>query len=95
LNLELSIDWPMLLHNVAPLQLVVFGRIVRSRGKHIAIRMIQHEFRTMATASEHRTPTSAPLARKPFILMSSTPAAGHAAGTSGAVPMAGAAAKLM
>ncbi|MGA3099680.1 MAG: PilZ domain-containing protein, partial [Bryobacteraceae bacterium] len=32
LNVELSISWPVLLHNVAPLQLVVYGRIVRSNG---------------------------------------------------------------
>jgi len=55
LNLELSITWPVMLHNVAPLQLVVSGRIVRSRGKQVAVRMIQHEFRTMGIAGEHRT----------------------------------------
>src|SRR5262245_17615401 len=38
LNVELAIAWPVLLHNVAPLQLMVSGRIVRSRGRHIAIR---------------------------------------------------------
>src|SRR5437870_3789431 len=30
LNVELSISWPVLLHNVAPLQLVVVGRVVRA-----------------------------------------------------------------
>src|SRR5215831_6278920 len=32
LNVELSISWPALLHNVAPMQLVVSGRIVRVNG---------------------------------------------------------------
>src|SRR6266481_9117728 len=32
LNVEVSINWPVLLHNVAPLQLIVIGRIVRARG---------------------------------------------------------------
>jgi len=65
LNLELSITWPVLLHNTAPLQLVVSGRIVRARGTHAAIRMIQHEFRTIGVAGENRTvmtsPTRSPL----------------------------------
>src|SRR4051812_4237090 len=32
LNVELSIAWPALLHNTAPMQLVVAGRIVRTNG---------------------------------------------------------------
>src|ERR1700758_240270 len=34
LNVELNISWPVLLHNVAPMQLVVSGRVVRSSGGH-------------------------------------------------------------
>jgi hypothetical protein len=49
LNLELSIAWPALLHNVAAMQLVISGRIVRSEGSRIALRMVQHEFRTAAS----------------------------------------------
>ena len=52
LNVELSISWPVLLHNVAPLQLVVTGRIVRASGRRTAIRMMQHEFRTAKHAPE-------------------------------------------
>src|SRR5437764_8820031 len=33
LNVELSITWPALLQNMAPLQLVASGRIVRSQGR--------------------------------------------------------------
>ena len=55
LNMELSITWPVLLHNVAPLQLVISGKIVRAKGTHAAIRMVQHEFRTAGVPSEHRT----------------------------------------
>src|SRR5205085_4327499 len=46
LDVELSIAWPVLLHNQKPLQLAVCGRIVRSQGGMIAIQMLQHEFRT-------------------------------------------------
>ena len=49
MNVELSISWPVLLHNVAPMQLVVNGRIVRTMGTHVAVRMTDHEFRTAGT----------------------------------------------
>ena len=53
-NVELSISWPARLHNIAPMQLVVSGRIVRTNGAHAAIRMVQHEFRTMGAPAEQR-----------------------------------------
>ena len=54
LNVELSITWPVMLHNVAPLQLSVYGKIVRSDGRRTAVRMVQHEFRTAGSAMERR-----------------------------------------
>lgn len=54
LNVELSITWPVMLHNVAPLQLLVYGKIVRSEGRRTAIRMVQHEFRTAGAVMERR-----------------------------------------
>ena len=54
LNVEISIHWPVLLHNVAPLQLVIAGRIVRSTGSHAAVRVMQHEFRTVGGIPEKR-----------------------------------------
>src|SRR5215472_4425228 len=35
MNIELSISWPVLLHDAAPLQLVVAGRVVRAVGQRI------------------------------------------------------------
>ena len=55
LNIELSVSWPVLLHDVAPLQLVVFGRIVRAEGNRAAVRMAQHEFRTVGIPADHRS----------------------------------------
>src|SRR3954470_22339881 len=52
LNVELSITWPVLLHNVAPLQLVVSGRIVRASARSVAVRTVQHEFRTAGVPSD-------------------------------------------
>jgi hypothetical protein len=54
LNVEIHIAWPMLLHDVAPLQLVVMGRIVRSSRGWAAIRTISHEFRTAGTPANQR-----------------------------------------
>lgn len=67
LNIELSVSWPALLHNVAAMQLVVSGRIVRAEHTRIAIRMVQHEFRTAAGSAEHRgLPPTDP--RAPFLM---------------------------
>jgi hypothetical protein len=52
-DVELSICWPVL-HNMAPLQLVVLGRIVRSEGQRVVLRMIRHEFRTAIRSLDHR-----------------------------------------
>jgi hypothetical protein len=45
LDVELSIVWPAVVDDVAPRQLVVSGKIVRSDGGRTAIRKHQHEFR--------------------------------------------------
>lgn len=66
LNVELSISWPVLLHNVAPLQLVVMGRVVRAAGRHVAVRMDQHEFRTVAASAERRAATAAGASGRPI-----------------------------
>jgi len=47
-NVELSVFWPVLLGDVAPLQLAISGAIVRSQGQRVAIRMHRHEFRIRA-----------------------------------------------
>ena len=46
-RIELSIAWPVLLRNVAPLQLRVIGDIVRVRGREAAVRIGEYEFRTV------------------------------------------------
>jgi hypothetical protein len=54
LNVELSVAWPALLHNFAPMQLVATGRIVRTDGGLTAIQLTQHEFRTAGTPAQNR-----------------------------------------
>jgi hypothetical protein len=68
MNVELSIAWPALLHNVAPMQLVVSGRIVRTSGNRTAVAMAQHEFRTLGTADNRGTVSL----RTPSALLHST-----------------------
>src|ERR1035438_482330 len=63
LNVQLSISWPVLLHNTAALQLIVSGRIMRASGTCAAIQMAQHEFRTIAQPPEHR-PAAPPRASR-------------------------------
>jgi len=70
LNVELSITWPVLLHNVAPMQLVASGRIIRSGGRKVAIQTVQHEFRTVGVPAEQRMPLTANTGRMPPVLAS-------------------------
>ena len=63
LNVELSISWPALLHNVAPMQLTVSGKIVRSHGTLIGVRIAQHEFRTTGVPVDRTALAAAPVPR--------------------------------
>jgi len=58
LNVELSVAWPVLLHNVAPMQLVASGKIVRTNGCHIAFETVAHEFRTTGMPADQRNAPS-------------------------------------
>ena len=69
LNLELAVSWPVLLHNIAPMQLVVYGRIKRCSGRLIALQTIQHEFRTTGSTPDQRGSLPSP-SRPPTLLSS-------------------------
>jgi len=45
-EIELLVHWPFLLDDVCPLKLVIRGRVVRTEGKAVALRIQRHEFRT-------------------------------------------------
>jgi hypothetical protein len=78
LNVELSITWPVMLHNVAPLQLLVYGKIVRSDGRFTAVRMVQHEFRTAGTVMERRMAlATGTRPAVPFLRVGGAPGAGN------------------
>jgi hypothetical protein len=46
--IEVSIAWPALLENRCPLQLIGFGRVLRSAGARSHAPVEQYEFRTLA-----------------------------------------------
>ncbi|MBV8906831.1 MAG: hypothetical protein JOZ22_24595 [Acidobacteriia bacterium] len=50
-TIELAIAWPVLLHNTLPMQLIVSGRVLRISGQHVAVSILQHEFRTARASS--------------------------------------------
>jgi hypothetical protein len=45
-ELDVSIDWPVLLNGGTKLQLIIFGLVVRTSGRAIALQIRRHEFRT-------------------------------------------------
>jgi PilZ domain len=47
---ELSISWPVLLHNTCAIRLIVVGRVVRSTSCVSACKVDKYEFRTQARA---------------------------------------------
>lgn len=63
LNVELSVSWPALLHNVAPMQLVISGKVIRVEGSCAAVRINQHEFRTSGAPIDRNTLTSSQVPR--------------------------------
>jgi len=68
LNVELHISWPAMLHNMAPLQLVVSGKVIRNNGRRTAIQKYQHEFRTVGISADQRASHSTP-SRPPTALL--------------------------
>ena len=54
LDVELSISWPVLLSNAVPMQLIVYGQVVRSTQDCTAVVMVQHEFRTAGMSAKER-----------------------------------------
>jgi PilZ domain len=74
LNIEMSVAWPARLHNIAPMQLSVQGKIVRSADGWAAIRTFQHEFRTLGVPPANRQ-TLPDMGNTPELLLS--PFSGH------------------
>lgn len=48
-NMEISINWPVMLLDETPIKLMVWGKVLRSEGGDIAVSMERYEFRTRRT----------------------------------------------
>src|ERR1700691_2671297 len=45
-RLQLTVDWPSLLHGITPLQLIVSCRVTRCLPEEFAVELDQYQFRT-------------------------------------------------
>jgi PilZ domain len=45
-RMQLTVDWPFLLHGSTPLQLVIAGRVTRCHVEEFAVQLDQYQFRT-------------------------------------------------
>lgn len=53
---ELSISWPVLLHQECPMRLIVFGRVQRTNDEKCVCTVDKYEFRTQARAIQTTAP---------------------------------------
>ena len=51
MHVELRVDWPFLLQNVCPLELLIRGTILRSDSRGTTLKMSSYEFRTCGERS--------------------------------------------
>lgn len=45
-DLELSLDWPLRIHGVSSLHLIISGHVIRSSRKESTLKITRYEFRT-------------------------------------------------
>ena len=45
-RLQLTVEWPFLLHGSTPLQLIVYCRVTRCQPEEFAVEMDQYQFKT-------------------------------------------------
>jgi c-di-GMP-binding flagellar brake protein YcgR len=49
LPVELSMNWPVLLHDACPMKLMIYGCVIRSNSNGAAISIERYEFRTQGS----------------------------------------------
>jgi hypothetical protein len=45
-KLQVTVDWPFLLHGITPLQLILACRVIRCQPEQFAVKLEQYQFRT-------------------------------------------------
>jgi len=54
---ELSMNWPVLLHDSCPMKLMIYGCVIRSGDRGSAVAIERYEFRTQGAKSFQQNPT--------------------------------------
>ncbi len=71
MRLRLTIEWPTLLNGTTPLQLVTFGKVVRSEANAFAVALEHYQFRTMKRKPQALTTASLSVAAAASSVMES------------------------
>jgi hypothetical protein len=58
LNVEVTLNWPVLLNGTCALKLIVSGRVVRSERSRVAVGIERYEFHTRGTRSAEQSRTA-------------------------------------
>ena len=61
---ELSMNWPVLLNDICPMKLMIYGCVVRSNEKGAAVAIERYEFRTQGSRTFQGT-AAVPLEMRP------------------------------
>jgi hypothetical protein len=52
--IEVTVSWPVLLHDSCPMKLMVYGCVIRSNEKGAAVAIERYEFRTQGSRAVHQ-----------------------------------------
>src|SRR5260370_39836765 len=74
MRLRLTIEWPSLLNGTTPLQLVTFGRVVRSDASGFAVALEHYQFRTMKRRADLAVVAASGGVAMPIVMSRNAPA---------------------
>src|SRR3954469_11066303 len=62
---ELSMNWPVLLHDSCPMKLMIYGCVIRTSDRGAAVAIERYEFRTQGSRGLQQTLVHPPLEYRP------------------------------
>lgn len=62
---ELSMSWPVLLHDSCPMKLMIYGCIIRSNERGAAVAIERYEFRTQGSRALQQAQVNAAIEYRP------------------------------
>jgi hypothetical protein len=63
--IELSMNWPILLNDVCPMKLMIYGCVVRSNERGAAVAIERYEFRTQGSRAFQQPAIPVPVELRP------------------------------